>query len=61
MRLQAEKLQADMERNEKFVSEAWEALKAAEEQRHCRGDEPERSGNPTCSRAGDCAEYLRHS
>ena len=29
-----EKLQADTERNEKFVSEAWEALRAAEEQRH---------------------------
>ena len=31
MRLQAEKLQADMEGNEKFVFEAWEALRAAEE------------------------------
>ena len=34
MRLQVKKLQADMERNEKFVSEAWEALRAVEEQRH---------------------------
>ena len=34
MRLQAEKLQADMEGNEKFVFEAWEALRAAEEQQH---------------------------
>ena len=34
MRLQAEKLQADMEENEKFVFEAWEALRAAEEQQH---------------------------
>ena len=32
--LQVEKLQAGMERNEKFVSEAWEPLRAAEEQRH---------------------------
>ena len=34
MQLQAKKLQPDMKRNEKFVSEAWEALRAAEEQRH---------------------------
>ena len=34
MRLQAEKLQADTEENEKFVFGAWEPLKAAEEQRH---------------------------
>ena len=34
MRLQAEKLQADMEGTEKFVFEAWEALRAAQEQRH---------------------------
>ena len=33
-RLQAENLQADMERNEKFVFGAWEAPRAAEEQRH---------------------------
>ena len=34
LQLQVEKLQTDTERNEKFVSEAWEALRAAEEQRH---------------------------
>ena len=33
-RLQAEKLQADTEENEKFVFEAWEALGGAEEQPH---------------------------
>ena len=34
MQLQVEKLQADMERNEKFVSEACEVLREAEEERH---------------------------
>ena len=29
-----EKLQADMERIEKFVSEAWEALRAPDDKRH---------------------------
>ena len=42
MRLQAEKLQADMEGNEKFVSEAWEALRAAEEHQH--SEAPHRRG-----------------
>ena len=32
MRLRVRKLQADMEMNEKFVSEAWGAARAAEEQ-----------------------------
>ena len=43
MQLQVEKLQADMERNEKFVSKAWEAVRAAEEQRHSEGAAPTRS------------------
>ena len=34
MRLQVRKLQADMGESEKFVFGAWEALRAAEEQRH---------------------------
>ena len=34
MRLQVRKLQADTERDEEFVSEAWEAPRASEEQRH---------------------------
>ena len=34
MQLQVEKLQADMERIEKFVSEAWEALRAPDDKRH---------------------------
>ena len=48
-RLQAEKLQADMERNEKFVSETWEALRAAEEQLH--SEAPHRHAEEAASAA----------